>query len=106
MALTTFSRTTAGGVTLGDRHAVGMRRDGRWQLILSSCPHRGGPLHFGQLDRAGSSVTCPWHGRNTVCAKLKPIADPWVRVGDHVTVLADDDVAIRPILYSVLSGRG
>ncbi|WP_233236102.1 Rieske 2Fe-2S domain-containing protein [Bordetella sp. LUAb4] len=103
MALTTFSRTTAAGVTVGDKHVVGLHQDGRWQLVLSSCPHRGGPLHFGQLDRAGTSVTCPWHGRATVCARLKPIDYPWVRVGDHVTVLASDDVAIHPILYSVLS---
>ena len=26
----------------------------------SSCTHRGGPLHEGELD--GKTVTCPWHG--------------------------------------------
>jgi nitrite reductase/ring-hydroxylating ferredoxin subunit/uncharacterized membrane protein len=29
--------------------------------IADKCSHRGGPLHEGEIDPSGQTVTCPWH---------------------------------------------
>ena len=34
--------------------------EGSYWAIDDSCPHRGGPLSEGEVER--EVVTCPWHG--------------------------------------------
>lgn len=104
MVVTTFSRTEAAGVTLGERHAVGITRDGRWLLVDTTCPHRGGPLHLGQFDADASTVTCPWHGRVAHCNSLQPLGEPWIRSGDQISMLIKRGIAVRPIVFSTLTG--
>jgi nitrite reductase/ring-hydroxylating ferredoxin subunit len=39
--------------------------DGRWAALDNACPHQGGPLGEGTLERARDGtwiVRCPWHG--------------------------------------------
>jgi nitrite reductase/ring-hydroxylating ferredoxin subunit len=83
-------------------HAVGIIRAGKWHLVDSTCPHRGGPLHLGKVDPASGVITCPWHGIGTPCVRLKPVTYPTVRVRDRVSVICAGEREIRPIHTSNL----
>lgn len=39
-----------------------VRRGAEVDVWSDRCPHLSAPLHEGELDRAGGSITCPWHG--------------------------------------------
>ncbi|MEN3356429.1 MAG: nitrite reductase small subunit [Mycobacteriales bacterium] len=47
-------------VILGEDHYFVMLREGAVHLITSRCPHRGGPLHLGDVQEG--RLRCPWHG--------------------------------------------
>lgn len=36
--------------------------EGNIYALNNECPHMGGPLGEGTIDRRGRCVTCPWHG--------------------------------------------
>jgi len=38
--------------------------DGTFYAIGDTCTHRGRPLSEGEVS--GTTVTCPWHGANTI----------------------------------------
>jgi 3-phenylpropionate/trans-cinnamate dioxygenase ferredoxin component len=67
---------------------------GTFYALDNECPHEGGPLGEGDLDRG--CVTCPWHGfrfdlATGVCvnsAKLKVASFPVRIEGDEVLVEA------------------
>ena len=73
--------------------------DGTFHVLDGICPHAGGPLGKGTLDR--NIVTCPWHGwqfqvdsgqhclNPTLC---QPSYSTQV-VNDMVCVNLDDEVA-------------
>jgi nitrite reductase (NADH) small subunit len=45
---------------VGDRDIAIFNVDGKFCAIDDMCPHRGGPLSEGPLEK--QVVTCPWHG--------------------------------------------
>ncbi len=47
-------------VRVEDKALALFRVGDEYFAISSSCIHRGGPLHEGDLE--GYEVTCPWHG--------------------------------------------
>jgi Rieske Fe-S protein len=54
--------TRAGFVVAGKAKFFLTSRDGRvFYLVSATCPHRGGPLHLGQLDACAGAIRCPWH---------------------------------------------
>lgn len=42
-----------------DRRIALFRREGRYFALDETCPHRGGPLHGGEIKNG--CVVCPWH---------------------------------------------
>ncbi len=54
--------------------------EGSYWAIDDTCPHRGGPLSEGEVER--EVVTCPWHGAKfniKTCEVLKPPAREGVK---------------------------
>jgi Rieske Fe-S protein len=47
-------------VIVGEDHYFTLVRDGAVHLVASTCPHRGGPLHLGDVH--DGRLRCPWHG--------------------------------------------
>lgn len=50
--------------TLGDAGGISImlfREGDTISAIADKCTHRGGPLHEGEVDPSGKTVTCPWH---------------------------------------------
>jgi nitrite reductase (NADH) small subunit len=45
---------------VGDKVIALANVEGKFFAVNNVCPHRGGPLGEGELDR--QVVTCPWHG--------------------------------------------
>ncbi len=77
----------AAAVDAGERRIALFLREGRVYALGETCPHRGGPLHLGRVERG--IVRCPWHlwqfdllsGRSPVNPKSCVPAYP-VRVED------------------------
>ena len=58
--------------------------DGTYYAVENSCPHRGGPLGEGKLNR--HVVTCPWHRH-----KFN------VKTGEIVTLLSRPNAKTYPV---------
>ena len=56
-------------------------------LVNAVCPHRGGPLHLGQLEGGAAMVRCPWHGRRIALRHLKLEALPLIRWRDRAVAV-------------------
>jgi hypothetical protein len=79
-------------------------------LIRNRCPHRGGPLHLGEVDASGDSLICPWHGTKVRHAVLRRAALPLVSRAGSVTVVLDEPPgsltpAHRMVLANQACGR-
>jgi nitrite reductase/ring-hydroxylating ferredoxin subunit len=63
-------------VDLGEKRIALFRHQGEVFALDETCPHRGGPLHDGRLDRG--VVLCPWHqwqfDLRTGCSPLNPLS--------------------------------
>ena len=61
-------------VDVGDVRVALFWHDGAPHALSETCPHRGGPLHLGQV-RSGI-VRCPWHfwqfDLETGCSRANP----------------------------------
>jgi nitrite reductase (NADH) small subunit len=54
---------------------------GELLFIDAQCPHRGGPLHLGSVDRDARGrhgMRCPWHGTFVPIARLRKTSLPMV----------------------------
>ena len=52
-------------VTPGNRSVCLSHFDGQWAAMDNRCPHQGGPLGEGSIERGGDGqcwIRCPWHG--------------------------------------------
>ena len=52
-------------VTPGNRSVCLSHFDGRWAAMDNRCPHQGGPLGEGSIERGVDGrcwIRCPWHG--------------------------------------------
>ena len=63
-------------VDVGERRIALFRREGEVFALDETCPHRGGPLHDGSIDRG--VVLCPWHqwqfDLRTGCSPVNPLS--------------------------------
>ena len=66
-------------------------------LVRDECPHRGGPLHLGQLDVAAEEVHCPWHCQRITLRHLRRSAMPLIVRRDSAVVVLPGagDVPVR-----------
>lgn len=91
-------------VRVGDELYFCLEWGGDVFLARSRCPHRGGPLHLGELD--GDRLRCPWHGSAPRVAGLCNRALPSVRRGSRIIAYlrADrTDPARRPVACTRLA---
>jgi thiamine pyrophosphate-dependent acetolactate synthase large subunit-like protein/nitrite reductase/ring-hydroxylating ferredoxin subunit len=52
-------------VTAGNRSVCLSHFDGQWAAMDNRCPHQGGPLGEGSIERGAGGqcwIRCPWHG--------------------------------------------
>lgn len=63
-------------VEVGEKRIALLRFEGEVFALDETCPHRGGPLHEGTLDRG--VVVCPWHqwqfDLKTGCSPVNPLS--------------------------------
>jgi nitrite reductase/ring-hydroxylating ferredoxin subunit len=64
-------------VQVGGEDALVANVGGSLYAITSTCTHRGGPLHEGQVD--GTVVICPWHGGQFDLTTGKVVSPPPMR---------------------------
>lgn len=67
------------------REIVLFNVDGAIHALENACPHMGGPLCEGELEK--ERITCPWHG--------------WqfdIRNGTNTTGLGDDAISIKILI--------
>ena len=51
-------------------------------VVSDHCPHRGGPLSLGGLDK----ITCPWHGSKICVLRIIKTAVPTIYSNNCLTV--------------------
>jgi nitrite reductase/ring-hydroxylating ferredoxin subunit len=61
MKAITLNIANANYVAVDDKTYFLNRRHNATQLLPTTCPHRGGPLHMGEITLDGKTVVCPWH---------------------------------------------
>lgn len=63
-------------VDVGEKRIALFRHRGEVFALDETCPHRGGPLHDGAIDRG--VVLCPWHqwqfDLKTGCSPVNPLS--------------------------------
>lgn len=72
--LTDFSVGSIKKVQVGGEDALVANVGGNLYAITSTCTHRGGPLHEGEIK--GTVVICPWHGGQFDLKTGKAVAPP------------------------------
>lgn len=84
--------------------------DGRRPPLVCAdrCPHRGGPLHLGCLDRRTGALTCPWHETTFTRLAMERRSVPTVVVGSEVTAVFDAraDAAVITIKRRIIPNEG
>ncbi|WP_170229870.1 Rieske 2Fe-2S domain-containing protein [Polyangium fumosum] len=91
MAVVTFDPGHARFVIAGNLRFFLSTTDGHvFHLLRAACPHRGGPLHLGQLDADAGTIRCPWHDGEVSLRCLQRDAAPLVvRPGSATAVVPD-----------------
>lgn len=54
-----------------ERYFLTRDKNGKQFVATTRCPHRGGPLHFGEYDENTGCIKCPWHNMKTPVRALK-----------------------------------
>jgi nitrite reductase (NADH) small subunit len=62
----------------GDQRFFLMPSNNQTFLVGDRCPHRGGPLHLGQVDCQNKTIICPWHQFAVSTHRLQKSALPLV----------------------------
>jgi nitrite reductase (NADH) small subunit len=63
-------------------------------LLKAKCPHRGGPLHLGNLSSDKLSVICPWHDLEVSISQLQNSAVPMVCRDNLAIAILPQDASI------------
>ena len=66
--------------------------DGTYYAIDNGCPHRGGPLGDGDVDK--TVVTCPWHGWRWDVATGSNANNPAVKVACFPVTIDAEEVFV------------
>jgi NAD(P)H-dependent nitrite reductase small subunit len=76
--------------------------DGKFYAIHNRCPHRGGPLVHGKVERISSeagevlAVRCPLHGWLFDLANGRCLIRPGTNVQTFPVMCQGDDIALGP----------
>ncbi|MGF6097315.1 Rieske 2Fe-2S domain-containing protein [Pseudomonas sp. 18175] len=60
------------------------------QMLPTTCPHRGGPLHLAEMAEDGQRLICPWHANAYSICNLEKTSLPIVRVRDQISAVIGD----------------
>lgn len=66
---------------------------GTLYATVNTCPHRGGPLGDGDLDR--TTITCPWHGFQYDVTTGKCLTNPALGLSCHRVQVKGQDVLVE-----------
>jgi len=88
MQVIQFHRDHCTRLAVGDAGYFVLENQGQTLAVPDKCPHRGGPLHLGQLSDCSRKLVCPWHDTAFPIASLAKRALPTLRSGQRLTVLA------------------
>ena len=93
MRLVKFDPRQVNLIEVGSKKFFLLSPDGHATFLVSAiCPHRGGPLYFGQLDPSAGVIQCPWHGRQIPVRFLIREALPLVLRRDMaIAILAEPE---------------
>ena len=79
-------------VDLGDTRVAVFHHGGQVFALNETCPHRGGPLHLGEVE--DGVVRCPWHDwRFDLATGASPL-NPRSRVAAYPTRISDGRVRV------------
>ncbi|MBL0843898.1 Rieske 2Fe-2S domain-containing protein [Pseudomonas mediterranea] len=81
--------------------------NGKYALIPSQCPHRGGPLHLGSASKCRAKLVCPWHDNAYHVSRLDTKGLPLVRTGTtiHLVVPNEDTVIWKEYLPGIIAAQ-
>lgn len=55
-------------------------------VVDDTCPHRGGPLSFGEIDEEAQTLKCKWHDMRHGLCRLKDKAAPSILNNGTLTI--------------------
>ncbi|KAA2261406.1 Rieske 2Fe-2S domain-containing protein [Solihabitans fulvus] len=89
-------------VHVGDDLYFVLAREGTVHLIASTCAHRGGPLHLGEVQEG--RLRCPWHGNSFKVDRLCVRGASVVQRGSQVIayVPAKESAQDEPVVAHAL----
>lgn len=77
-----------------DGQQIGLVRNGdQIHAIANACPHKGGPLAFGQVRHG--EITCPWHRFRFDLATGASLTNPALCASVYRVAVQGDDVIIQ-----------
>lgn len=68
----------------------------RCHVVDDACPHRGGPLSFGEIDEESETVKCKWHDMRHGLCRIKANATPSIVNNGTLTIYIPDEREIDP----------
>ncbi|MBZ5521621.1 MAG: Rieske (2Fe-2S) protein [Acidobacteriia bacterium] len=66
---------------------------GRFSALENQCPHRGGPLGQGVIEKG--KVVCPWHGWEFDAATGQVGHNPAARIATYPLTVEGEDVFVE-----------
>lgn len=75
-------------IEIGGKRFLVLRAEGKGcHTIPANCPHRGGPLHLGEVEDGGRFIKCPWHKTRVSIPQLLRAGVPTASAGRRVSVV-------------------
>lgn len=107
MKTLSFDKNTFNRVRAGKTEYFATDVTGKYALIPSQCPHRGGPLHLGNASKCRAKLVCPWHDNAFPVSRLDAKGLPLVRTGTtiHLVVPQVDTVFWKEYLPGAIAAQ-
>jgi hypothetical protein len=78
-------------IEIGEQRFLVLQAEGKGcQTISAKCPHRGGPLHLGEVEDGGHFLKCPWHKTRVSIPHLLRNALPTISTRGRVSIVVPD----------------
>lgn len=58
------------------------------KLLPTMCPHRGGPLHYGKINKEGR-IVCPWHNNTYTKCRLEKKTIPTISINGAISAIVE-----------------
>jgi nitrite reductase (NADH) small subunit len=81
-------------IQLNEKGYFIMHSEHQTLALESSCPHRGGPLQYGEQIENSSLIVCPWHENKLKVCNLKRQSLCVVRIMDELNFLVPDKAQV------------